>query len=105
MTRYLTLIFALFLLMGTPALAIERVTDHSGNQRLVNDRELACIGHAVVDPVAWVQHAADKNMLWAIDEKAAKWCPRYDEKKDRLGPEYRDRQERDAIEEMQREFE
>jgi hypothetical protein len=93
--RYIP-ILTLLLLSASPALADMTVTDQNGNSRIVTDRELSCIGHIVLDPPAWVQHAADKNMLWAIDKKAAKWCPIMDDAKAELGDAYESRVERDA---------
>tara|TARA_Y100000310_G_scaffold87396_3_gene84218 strand:- start:1535 stop:1828 length:294 start_codon:yes stop_codon:yes gene_type:complete len=87
---------ALAVFFVLPIAAEEIATDSKGRSRVVSDRELTCIGHAVVDPVAWVRHAADNDMLWAIQKKVDKWCPRMDAEKARLDNDYKDRAAREA---------
>lgn len=95
--KHLVFFFIAALLFIPPVHADITVTNPGGTDRVVTTRELACIAHIVVDAEAWARHAASVDILWAIQEKADKWCPRMDSEKTLTGPNYRTRADCDLI--------
>lgn len=69
----------------------------------LSDEDLAAIGHKVVDPVAWAQHAFERVGAAAVREKIAKYQEEYLAERERLGGDYKSRAqlqaEEDAAEE------
>ena len=60
----------------------------------LTDEEMAIIGHVVVDPEAWVQHAYATVGPEAVEAKIARYRPEYEAAKDVEG--YKNRVARDA---------
>ena len=60
----------------------------------LTDEEMAIIGHVVVDPEAWVQHAYATVGPEAVEAKIARYRPEYEAAKDVEG--YKNRAARDA---------
>jgi hypothetical protein len=60
----------------------------------LTDEELAILGHVVVDPEAWVQHAYATVGAEAVEAKIARYRPEYEAAKAVEG--YKNRAARDA---------
>ena len=60
----------------------------------LTDEEMAIIGHVVVDPEAWVQHAYATVGPEAVEAKIARYRPEYEAAKAAEG--YKNRAARDA---------
>ena len=60
----------------------------------LTDEEIAILGHVVVDPQTWAQHAYATVGPEAVEAKIAKYRPEYEAAKDIEG--YKNRAARDA---------
>lgn len=63
----------------------------------ITEKDLAVIGHVVVDPVQWARDAFLNAGAGAIVTKIAKYRPGYEADKITYGADYKNRAQREAV--------
>lgn len=67
-------------------------------EHVLSDEDLAIIGHIVVDPVAWAEHAHGDLQANPVRAKIEKYRNEYLAARAQLGPDYKNRAQRDEAE-------